>query len=118
MTNEDGVQAGFRYHHAESTYLMLTLWLPDEPCTLPSNASHQVGVGAFVMNDKNEVVMILCHLTDSVAARLEAAEISTGYGVFCMLSVFLVFACWTQLLGRTPTYMIVCFGRFQSSKLV
>ena len=24
-------------------YLMLTHWLPDTPCTLPPNASHQVG---------------------------------------------------------------------------
>ena len=49
------VQAGFIFHHAESEYLMLTLWLPDEPCTLPPNASHQVGIGAFLLNDKNEV---------------------------------------------------------------
>lgn len=51
------VQAGFGYHHAEPAYLMLTLWLPDGPCTLPPNASHQVGVGAFVLNDKNEVLI-------------------------------------------------------------
>jgi hypothetical protein len=56
------VQAGFRYHHAEPTYLMLTLWLPDRPSTLPPNASHQVGVGAFVLNDKNEVPMSLIYL--------------------------------------------------------
>lgn len=53
------VQAGFGYHHAEPAYLMLTLWLPDGPCTLPPNASHQVGVGAFVLNDKNEVSIYL-----------------------------------------------------------
>lgn len=56
------VQAGFGYHHAEPAYLMLTLWLPDGPCTLPPNASHQVGVGAFVLNDKNEVSMFLVYL--------------------------------------------------------
>jgi hypothetical protein len=49
------VQAGFRYHHAEEKYLMLTYWIPDEPCLLPANASHQVGVGGFVINDKMEV---------------------------------------------------------------
>lgn len=53
------LQAGFKFHHAESEYLMLTLWLPDGPCTLPPNASHQVGIGAFVLNDKNEVGDIL-----------------------------------------------------------
>lgn len=59
-----GVQAGFRYHHAEPTYLVLTLWLPDRPCTLPPNASHQVGIGAFVLNDKNEVLMFLVCFLD------------------------------------------------------
>lgn len=34
---------------------MMTYWIPNEPCMLPGNASHQVGVGGFVMNDKNEV---------------------------------------------------------------
>jgi hypothetical protein len=49
------VEAGFSYHHAEPTYVMLSLWLPDTPSTLPANASHQVGIGAFVLNDKQEV---------------------------------------------------------------
>ena len=40
------VAAGFQYHHAEATYLMLTQWLPaDEPSTLPANASHQARGG-------------------------------------------------------------------------
>ena len=56
------VQAGFGYHHAEPTYLMLTKWLPEGLCTLPSNASHQVGIGAFVLNDKNEVLMFPVYL--------------------------------------------------------
>ncbi|XP_062077375.1 uncharacterized protein LOC133782178 isoform X1 [Humulus lupulus] len=33
---------------------MLTYWIPEGPSMLPSNASHQVGVGGFVINDKNE----------------------------------------------------------------
>lgn len=50
------VQEGFRYHHAEQSYLMLTYWIPDdEPCLLPANASHQVGVGGFVINNQMEV---------------------------------------------------------------
>lgn len=52
------VEAGFSYHHAEPTYVMLSLWLPDTPSTLPANASHQVGVGAFVLNDKQEVLAV------------------------------------------------------------
>ncbi|KAL5999327.1 hypothetical protein ACLOJK_040787 [Asimina triloba] len=50
------VEEGFIYHHAEKKYVMLTYWIPDGPSMLPGNASHQVGVGAFVINNKNEVV--------------------------------------------------------------
>lgn len=38
---------------------MMTYWIPEEPCLLPSNASHQVGVGGFVINDKDEVHVFL-----------------------------------------------------------
>ncbi|CAM0909902.1 unnamed protein product [Alopecurus aequalis] len=52
------VEEGFWYHHAEETYLMLAYWLPNTPHTLPVNATHRVGVGAFVMNDKREVLAV------------------------------------------------------------
>ncbi|CAN1174696.1 Nudix hydrolase 8 [Linum perenne] len=50
------VEEGFEYHHAEPGYVMLTYWIPElQPCMLPSNASHHVGVGGFVVNENNEV---------------------------------------------------------------
>ena len=49
------LQEGFRYHHAEPDYLMLVCWLPETTNTIPQNASHRVGVGAFVMNNQREV---------------------------------------------------------------
>ncbi|KAL5199853.1 hypothetical protein ABZP36_021056 [Zizania latifolia] len=52
------VEEGFWYHHAEETYLMLAYWLPATTHTLPVNATHRVGVGAFVMNDKREVLAV------------------------------------------------------------
>lgn len=52
------VKEGFQYHHAEAGYVMMTYWIPDEPCMLPANASHQVGVGGFVLNDRNEVLVV------------------------------------------------------------
>ncbi|KAK4847018.1 hypothetical protein QYF36_024398 [Acer negundo] len=55
---EPTVKEGFRYHHAESDYLMLVKWIPETSDTLPSNASHRVGIGAFVMNDKGEVLVV------------------------------------------------------------
>jgi hypothetical protein len=50
-------QEGFIYHHAEPGYVMLTCWLPDGPAALPSTSLHQIGVGAFVMNEKQEVMI-------------------------------------------------------------
>ncbi|GLJ51560.1 hypothetical protein SUGI_1095880 [Cryptomeria japonica] len=38
---------------------MLTYWIPQTSCTLPPNASHQVGVGCFVLNDQNQVLVVL-----------------------------------------------------------
>ncbi|CAI9773184.1 unnamed protein product [Fraxinus pennsylvanica] len=55
---EPVVKEGFYYHHAESRYLMLVHWLPSTPNTIPANASHRVGVVAFVVNEKNEVLVV------------------------------------------------------------
>lgn len=44
------IDSGFVMHHAEKDYLMLTHWLSEEENKLPSNASHQVGVGCVVVN--------------------------------------------------------------------
>ncbi|KAF8014846.1 hypothetical protein BT93_H0592 [Corymbia citriodora subsp. variegata] len=55
------VKEGFRYHHAEQNYLMLVCGLPETHDTIPVNASHRVGVGAFVLNDKQEVLVVQEH---------------------------------------------------------
>lgn len=40
-------------------YVMMTKWLPAQlPDTLPPNASHQVGVGAFVVNSRRELLVV------------------------------------------------------------
>ncbi|KAF5741365.1 nudix hydrolase 2-like [Tripterygium wilfordii] len=55
---EPAVKEGFRFHHAEPEYLMLVCWISETTDTLPSNASHRVGIGAFVMNTKQEVLVV------------------------------------------------------------
>ncbi|XP_020234374.1 nudix hydrolase 2 [Cajanus cajan] len=55
---DSAVKSGFRYHHAEPDYLMLVRWIPDTPDTLPANASHRIGVGAFVLNNNKEVLVV------------------------------------------------------------
>ncbi|KAK6781493.1 hypothetical protein RDI58_019289 [Solanum bulbocastanum] len=68
---------GFQYHHAERGYVMMTYWIPEEPCMLPSNASHQVGVGGFVINDKNEVLVVQeKHFTSALSGLW---KIPTGF---------------------------------------
>ncbi|KAF6149926.1 hypothetical protein GIB67_008647 [Kingdonia uniflora] len=52
------VKEGFQYHHAEKEYVMLTYWIPAGSSMLPANASHQVGVGGFVINEKNEILVV------------------------------------------------------------
>ncbi|KAF8388890.1 hypothetical protein HHK36_025571 [Tetracentron sinense] len=52
------IQEGFNYHHAEPGYVMLTYWIPNEPCLLPDSPSHQIGVGGFVINEKREILVV------------------------------------------------------------
>ncbi|KAG8200207.1 hypothetical protein JTE90_024986 [Oedothorax gibbosus] len=53
------VKHGFHFHHAKTSYLMLTRWLPgDEPNLLPQYPFTHVGVGGMVINDKNQVLTI------------------------------------------------------------
>ncbi|KAG2684512.1 hypothetical protein I3760_10G080500 [Carya illinoinensis] len=55
---EAAVKEGFWYHHAEPKYLMLIYWIPRGAHTLPANASHRVGIGAFIMNEKRELLVV------------------------------------------------------------
>lgn len=55
---EFAVKEGFWYHHAEPKYLMLVYWIPETLCTLPVNATHRVGVGAILLTEKREVLVV------------------------------------------------------------
>ncbi|KAL6073535.1 Nudix hydrolase domain-containing protein [Balamuthia mandrillaris] len=49
----------FAFHHTGKDYVMMTKWLPEgQPNTLPDFCSHYVGVGGFVVNERNEVLVI------------------------------------------------------------
>ncbi|KAL6760913.1 NUDIX hydrolase domain-like protein [Haematococcus lacustris] len=52
-------EGGFRPHHAGERHIMLVRWLAASPCTLPLGATHQVGVGAFVLNEQQQVLMVM-----------------------------------------------------------
>ncbi|KAA8523545.1 hypothetical protein F0562_009968 [Nyssa sinensis] len=55
---ETVVKEGFWYHHAEPHYLMLVYWIPKTANTIPANATHRARVGAIVMNDKRELLVV------------------------------------------------------------
>ncbi|KAL9226962.1 hypothetical protein vseg_002714 [Gypsophila vaccaria] len=52
------VKEGFWYHHAERNYLMLVNWISDSICTIPANATHRVGIGAIVLTENREMLVV------------------------------------------------------------
>ncbi|CDP13716.1 unnamed protein product [Coffea canephora] len=55
---ETAVKEGFWYHHAEPDYLMLVNWIPVIDNTIPANATHRVSIGAIIVNDKRELLVV------------------------------------------------------------
>ncbi len=51
------VDAGFTFHHSGEDYLMLTLCLVDGSF-IPPYATHYIGAGGVVINDRNELLVV------------------------------------------------------------
>ncbi|XP_062583042.1 nucleoside diphosphate-linked moiety X motif 6-like [Saccostrea cucullata] len=50
---------GFDFNHAQSGYVMMTKWLPDnEENKLPEYANQYLGVAGFVLNEEGELLVI------------------------------------------------------------
>lgn len=49
---------GFRFHHAQPDYVLLTRWLSESPSPLPKYGFTQIGVGGIVVNGRNQVLMV------------------------------------------------------------
>ncbi len=52
------IKQGFSLHHCQPDYLMLTYTL-DETVTIPGYATHFVGVGGVVLNERQELLVIV-----------------------------------------------------------
>eukprot|EP00743_Colponemidia_sp_Colp-15_P007470 GILK01008074.1.p1 GENE.GILK01008074.1~~GILK01008074.1.p1 ORF type:complete len:274 (-),score=46.43 GILK01008074.1:241-1062(-) len=52
------VKYGFKFHHAQPEYVMMTQWLAVEANKMPNYSSHYVGVGGVVINDRNEILLV------------------------------------------------------------
>lgn len=57
---EDLAIENFKLHHADDNGLVanLYLWLSEGECKIPTFATHQVGVGAVVVNSRDEVLVV------------------------------------------------------------
>ena len=54
------VKEGFKFHHAKQEYVMLYRWLvTDEECAVPHYAHTNLGVGAFVYNEKTTELLVV-----------------------------------------------------------
>lgn len=51
---------GFKFHHAKEENVMLYRWLPeDETSNIPPYAHTNLGVGAFVLNEKTNEILVI-----------------------------------------------------------
>mmetsp|Transcript_31821 Transcript_31821/g.48805 ORF Transcript_31821/g.48805 Transcript_31821/m.48805 type:complete len:368 (+) Transcript_31821:125-1228(+) len=56
---EDLANFNLKFHHAEGDTANLCLWLKDDSDNkIPNYATHQVGVGAFVVNSRDEILCV------------------------------------------------------------
>jgi ADP-ribose pyrophosphatase YjhB (NUDIX family) len=51
-------ELGFRFHHAVEDVAVLNLWLRDSESKVPNFSTHNVGVGAFVVNSQNQILCV------------------------------------------------------------
>jgi len=49
---------GFQFHHALGDQAVLNLWLKDTESKVPEFATHRVGVGAVVVNSRDEILCV------------------------------------------------------------
>lgn len=53
------VNSQFKFHHAKDNFVMMYRWLPsDESPNIPPYAHTMVGVGALVLNDMNQILVV------------------------------------------------------------
>lgn len=54
---EQASKLQFEFHHAEGNLATLNRWISSDESRIPTYATHQVGVGAVVINSKNDEIL-------------------------------------------------------------
>ena len=52
------IELEFSYHHCMPDFVMLTRWLPGGNSSLPLRPHHQLGVGGYIFNQNEEILVI------------------------------------------------------------
>jgi ADP-ribose pyrophosphatase YjhB (NUDIX family) len=55
---EEMIDIGFEFHHAQGRTASLNLWLRTSESKVPEFATHHVGVGAVVVNSRDEILCV------------------------------------------------------------
>jgi len=55
---EDMVDLGLRFHHAAGETAVLNVWLRGGESKIPEYATHNVGIGAVVVNSRDEILCV------------------------------------------------------------
>lgn len=87
---------------------MLTYWIPEGPCMLPANASHQVGIGGFVINQNNEV-LFLSSVNNDILKKLckELFQICLHFFYMISKQFFL-----SNLIHASTNFCIISSNKF------
>jgi len=100
------VKYGFVYHHAKPTYLMLIKWLPtDEPNNLPTYPHTSIGVGGFVLNDKNELLVIKERWHKDPLWKLPGGMVDLSEDI----SAAAIREVWEETSIKTEFISLICF---------
>lgn len=77
------IKVGFDFHHTQPGYVMLCQWLLDkEPNSLPEYANHYIGVAGFVVNDKNQLLVIQEKFKSSEHWKLPGGHADKGENIY------------------------------------
>ncbi|CAD0199170.1 unnamed protein product [Chrysodeixis includens] len=69
---------GFNFHHARGEYVMMYKWLPNTQSNLPPASHTNLGVGAMVFNDKNEILVVSENYIDFPHWKLPGGYVERG----------------------------------------
>jgi len=73
---EIAAKQGFTFHNCDTNYVMMVKKLIENPI-IPTSPTHTIGVGAVVINDKNEILVIKERIL-SIGYKLPGGHIDLG----------------------------------------